>query len=71
MRDVKNDLCKFQISMKFENTAIRSSRSSSGEGVSRLSINGVRKCYNRNVKCHDITRKPDYQSHRVNQFQAF
>lgn len=41
----KNERCRFQISIKLENTAVRDERSSSGESVSKDAIMGARKCY--------------------------
>lgn len=44
VKDVKNERWRFHMSIKLENTVTRSSRSNSGEGVSRDSMIGVRKC---------------------------
>jgi hypothetical protein len=43
--EVKNERCKFHISMKLEKMAVSSERSSSGWLVSRDSIIGVRKSW--------------------------
>lgn len=45
MSDEKNERCKFQMSMKLEKTAVNSTRSSRGCGVSKDAMIGVRKCY--------------------------
>lgn len=44
VRDEKKERCKFQMSIKFENTDVMAERSSSGLDVSSEEIIGVRKC---------------------------
>ena len=45
VRAARNERCRFHMSMKFENIAVKAERSSRGSGVSSDAMMGARKCY--------------------------